>query len=70
MSVRPNTFVLTLPNGEKVTCWQRDAEAIRRDVLLTGNVILIKDPLSEVYERVAPDSVEAPKLREHGRHVK
>lgn len=67
--LRPDTFLLTLPDGKKVVCWQREAEAIRADVHATGSVILIKDPASEVYERVAPDSAEAPVLREHGRHV-
>lgn len=69
MSSGPDTFLLTLPNGDTAVCWTREAEAIRRDVYLTGTVILVKDPAADVYERVAPDSVEAPVLREHGRRV-
>ena len=66
----PDTFLLTLPDGQQVRCWTREADAIRADVRLTGTVILVKDPASEVYERVAPDSSEAPVLREHGRQVR
>lgn len=51
--------MLELPNGQHVRCWKREGEAIRRDVMLTGNVYLVKDPATEVYNRVAPDSVEA-----------
>lgn len=69
MKAAPDTFLLTLPDGKRVRCWRREARAIRADVSATGSVILVKDPATEVYERVAPDSVEAPVLREHGRQV-
>jgi hypothetical protein len=67
---RPDTFMLTLPDGRKVRCWRRDAQAIREDVALTGNVILVQAPGSEVYDRVAPGSLEAAALAPHARRVR
>jgi hypothetical protein len=67
--LRPDTFMLTLPNGEKVRCWRREADAIRADVARTGSVILVRDPATEVYDRIAPHSAEAPVARASGRHV-
>lgn len=69
--VRPDTHELTLPDGKKATVWRKDVEAIRRDVLLTGNVVLYRPEGSEVYEYVAWDSAEAKMIRKTGsfRHV-
>lgn len=67
--LRPDTFVLTLPDGKPVRCWRREAAAIRRDVFLTGNVFLRQDPATEVYERVDPNSVEAVDHVAVARHV-
>lgn len=60
----PGTFLLTLPSGERVLCWAREAEAIRSDVRKTGTVHLIKDTRDDVYSRVAPESVEAQAMRD------
>lgn len=59
-------FWLTLPDKRRVLCWAKDLEAIFDDVRLTGNVYLVKDPGSEVYDRVAPDSVEAEFMEQGG----
>lgn len=69
MKPRPLTFRLTLPDGKVVTCWRKDAEAIRRDVALTGNVMLVRPDGSGVYERIDPGSVEAANLTPGARHV-
>ena len=53
------TFLLTLPNGQHVRCWKKDALAIRADVAKTGDVLLVKPDGSDVYDRIAPDSTDA-----------
>lgn len=58
----PDTFLLTLPDGRKVTCWRRDAAAIRRDVETTGNVFLSRPDGGEVYDRIDPRSLESAAL--------
>ena len=60
-----DTFRLTLPDGKVVTCWRREAEAIRLDVAMTGNVFL-RQAGGEVYERVDPASVEAIEMLRTG----
>ena len=67
--MRKDTFNLTLPDGRRVTCWRKDAQAIWADVALTGNVFLRRPDGSEVYERVAPESLEAAALTPQARHV-
>jgi hypothetical protein len=61
-----DTFLLTLPDGKRVRCWKKDAADIRRDVTMRGTVYLIRDPETEVYDRVAPDSVEATFMEDGG----
>lgn len=67
--IRPDTFLLTLPSGERVRCWTKDAGLLRQDVRAGGSVYLVRDPATEVYDRIAPDSVEATTARAVGRHV-
>lgn len=67
--MKPDTFLLTLPNGEKVRCWAKDADKIRHDVMFTGNVFLRRDHGSEVYEYIDPASVEAVHVVGQARHV-
>lgn len=67
--LRPDTFMLTLPDGQKVRCWRKDAENIRRDVQQTGTVRLIRDPLTDVYDWVAADSVEAKAMDPIARRI-
>lgn len=69
MTPRPGTFELTLPNGEKVRCWQKDAVAIRADILRDANVCLIRDPLTGVYDRVEADVLKAPQFAQHVRRL-
>jgi ribosomal protein S4E len=56
--LRPETFELTLPDGKKVKCWRKEADAIRRDVYATGDVFLIRNPETDVYERVPPEQAK------------
>ncbi len=49
MSVRPDTFMLTLPSGQIVRCWQHQREAIREETRRYGNVMLVNDADPEVY---------------------
>lgn len=49
MSVRPDTFLLTLPSGQIVRCWQRQREAIREERRRFGSIMLVNDPDPEVY---------------------
>jgi hypothetical protein len=55
--MKPDTFLLTLPDGQRVRCWRKDAQALRVDVALTGNVFLRRSPGSEVYERVVSQQI-------------
>lgn len=52
------TFLLTLPDGKQVRCWQKDVLKIRQDIQTHGDVYLVSDPLTGIYDRVPPDSVE------------
>lgn len=61
--VRPGTFSLTLPNGEEVLCWTRDRLAILHDVGTTGDVFLVRDPLTGVYQRAAPEHIKPAQAR-------
>lgn len=62
MKVPARTFMLTLPDGRRVRCWQRDEPAIRADVRATGSVMLVKSPDADVYERVPPRTLEEAAL--------
>lgn len=52
MSVRPDTFMLTLPSGQVVRCWQRQREAIREETRRFGSIMLVNDDDPEVYRFV------------------
>ena len=58
MSLRPDTFLLTLPSGQVVRCWQRQREAIREERRRYGSVMLVNDPDPEVYRFIPSGSVE------------
>ena len=60
--VRPDTQMWRLPDGKLVRIWARDREALQRDVLVYGRVYLVRGTNHEVYERVAPDSMQAREL--------
>lgn len=64
--LRPDTFQLTLPNGEKVRCWRRQANEIYLDVHATGNVYLMLDQATGVYERLPPGTVMPPDAKHVG----
>jgi hypothetical protein len=63
------TRLWQLPSGDTVRVWEDDVEALRRDVMLTGNVFLIRNPDSAVYDRVAPDSIEATEMGPIARRI-
>jgi hypothetical protein len=63
------TFELTLPDGKKVLCWKKDAARIRHDVRTTGTVRLVRPQGAEVYEYLAPGSVEAKLFAPSARRV-
>ena len=62
MSVRPDTFLLSLPSGQVVRCWQRQREAIREERRRYGDIMLVNDPDPEVY-RFVPRGTEEYRLR-------
>lgn len=64
--LRPDTFQLTLPSGEKVRCWRRQAAEIYLDVKATGSVALMLDHASGVYERLPPGTAMPPDTRHVG----
>lgn len=64
-----DTFLFTLPDGQRVRCWEKDRAAIQADVRRSGNVFLIRDPGTEVYDRVAPESIEAAAMTPMARRV-
>ncbi len=65
MSVRPDTFMLTLPSGQLVRCWQRQREAIREETRCYGSIMLVNAEDPEVY-RFIPRADPEYKLRVDG----
>jgi uncharacterized protein YabN with tetrapyrrole methylase and pyrophosphatase domain len=58
------TRLWQLPDGKKVLVWADQVDDLRRDVAAYDTVYLIKDENADVYERIAPDSVQAAELRD------
>ena len=71
MSLRPDTFELTLPDNQKVRCWVKDIARIRLELAgiragLQESIILVrsdKDP--EVFDHIPWDSAEGRAWRAH-----
>lgn len=63
------TQLLTLPDGRVVRIWRREAQLIKADVAATGSVMLVRSVGTDVYERVAPASLEARSLEPFARRV-
>jgi hypothetical protein len=53
------TRLWRLPDGKTVLVWAKDVDALRADIVATGNVCLFRDPGATVYERIDPADAQA-----------